>query len=285
MIDDAVLAFGAAHRDEFLDDERDGVGVGANGAGARTATERTHAALDELGLFARKVRNKRLFDGQEGIAALEHEARFGEVERDDGDVFSVDVLPNVEFRPVGEREDAQAFAGMDAGVENIPEFRALIARVPLAPLIAEGEDAFLSAGPFFIAARATDGGVETAVAQAIEEGGGFKAATAALGAPDERIGTFVERGAVGMDNEIETEFGGVAVAEVDHFLELVGSIDVQEGEGNGAGIEGFLGEAQEDGGIFADGIEQHGSLAFGDDFAHDVNAFRFELLEVTAGGH
>ncbi len=143
---------------------------------------------------------------------------------------------------------------MDTRIKYVPEFGALVTRVPLAALIAEGEDALFGAGTFFVAAGATDGGVELTVAETIEEGGGFEGAATALGAPVEGVGAFVEGGAVGVDDEIEAKFGGVAVAELDHFLELVAGIDVEEREGDGAGKEGLLGEAKEDGGVFADGI-------------------------------
>ncbi len=72
MIDDAVLAFGPAHGDEFFDDFRNGVGIGTDGASARTAAEGAHAAHDEFGFFARKTRDERLFQGEKGIAAFEH---------------------------------------------------------------------------------------------------------------------------------------------------------------------------------------------------------------------
>jgi len=285
MINDAILAFGAAHGDELFDDFGNGVGIRKNSSGARAATEGAHAAHDKLGFFARQARDEGLFERQQRIAALQHEAGFGKVKRDDGDVFGVDVLPDIELGPIRERKDAQAFARMNARVENVPEFGTLIARVPLAALIAKRKDAFFGAGTFFVAARAPDSGIETAVAQTVEKRGGFECAATALGAPVEGIGAFVEGGAVGVDDQVEAEFGGVAITKLDHFLEFVAGIDVQKREGNGAGKEGFLREAQQDGGIFADGIKQDGALAFGDNFAHDVNALRFELLEVTAGGH
>ena len=47
VIDGAVFAFGSAERNHLLDDFRQRVGLGANGAGARNATERAHAALHQ----------------------------------------------------------------------------------------------------------------------------------------------------------------------------------------------------------------------------------------------
>jgi hypothetical protein len=114
---------------------------------------------------------------------------------------------------------------------------------------------------------------------------GFESATAALGTPIEGIGAIVEGGAVGVDDEFEAEPGGVAIAELDHFFELIAGIDVQQRERDGAGEEGLLGEAEEHRRVFADGIEQYRTLTFGDHFAHDVDAFRLELLEMSAGRH
>ena len=99
---------------------------------------------------------------------------------------SMDVVPDVEFGPVGEREDADAFAGRDAAVVEVPEFGALVLGVPLAGAVAEGEDALLGAGFFFVAARAAEGCVEAVLAQAVEQRGGLQQAAAALGAERER---------------------------------------------------------------------------------------------------
>ena len=54
----------------------------------------------------------------------------GEIERDDRDILGQDVVPDVELGPVREREHAHRFAGPDAGVEQVPQLRPLVARVP-----------------------------------------------------------------------------------------------------------------------------------------------------------
>jgi len=66
----------------------------------------------------------------------------------------VNVLPHVHFRPVGERENTNALAGMNAGVVTDSTIRALVLRIPLARAVAEGINALLGARLFFIAARA-----------------------------------------------------------------------------------------------------------------------------------
>ena len=50
------------------------------------------------------------------VAAHDHLAFLGEVERHDRNVFQVDVLPDVELGPVRKREDADAFARLHRGV-------------------------------------------------------------------------------------------------------------------------------------------------------------------------
>ena len=219
--------------------------------------------------------------GMRESAADEHLARLGEVERDDGNFFEMDVVPDVELGPVGEREDANAFAGADAAVEEVPQLGALVFGVPLAGGVAEGEDALLGAGFFFVAARSAEGCVEAVGAEAVEQGRGFEQSAAALGAELDGIGSVGEGFFVAPDDELEAEFGGVAVAEFEHLAELVAGVDVKEREGNGRGVEGLLREAQHDGGVFADGVEHHRVLELGGDLAEDVDALGLEELNVA----
>ena len=79
------------------------------------------------------------------------------------------------------------------------------------------------------------------------------------------------------------------VAERDHVAELPARVDMHQREGRLRGIEGLHGEMQHDGRILADRIEHHRLLAFGRDFADDVDALRFQPLEMgqsrRAGGN
>src|SRR5258708_9890701 len=47
----------------------------------------------------------------------------GEIQRHNRDILHVDILPDVQFRPVGEWEDADRFALVDAGVVQTPQLR------------------------------------------------------------------------------------------------------------------------------------------------------------------
>ncbi len=122
-------------------------------------------------------------------AAGDDGARLGEVERDDGDLFRVEVEPDVELGPVGEREDADGLAFAEAGVVEAPELGALVLGVPLAGGVAEGVDAFLGAGLFFVAAGSAEGCVVAAFFEGVEQGAGLEQAAAVLGAEGVGVGS------------------------------------------------------------------------------------------------
>jgi hypothetical protein len=69
-------------------------------------------------------------------------------------------VPDVQLRPIGEREDANAFARTDAAVEQAPQLGALVLWIPLPGTVAKGEDALLGARLLFIAARASKGRIK-----------------------------------------------------------------------------------------------------------------------------
>src|SRR4029434_7915428 len=62
-----------------------------------------------------------------------------------------DILPDVQFRPVAQREDTHVFAGVKSGIVEVPDLRALILRVPLTESIAKAEEALLRARLLLIA--------------------------------------------------------------------------------------------------------------------------------------
>src|SRR5207253_2608213 len=54
-------------------------------------------------------------------------------------------------------------------VEQVPEFGALVLRIPLAKLIAMGEKTLLGAGLLLVTTRATEAGVETEFLDRVEQ--------------------------------------------------------------------------------------------------------------------
>jgi len=47
-----------------------------------------------------------------------------------------------------------------------------------------------------------------------------------------------------MDDQLRADFPGVRIAKFNHLAELVGGIDVEQGEEDRAGVEGFLRQSQ-----------------------------------------
>src|SRR5258708_23619031 len=179
VVDDAVGALGVPHAHQLLNDLGNRVGIGADCAGAGTASQRTQAARDPL-FFAGQTLHEWLLHGNQAVAAHQHAPRLCKVERNNRDFLEMDVVPDVELSPVGQWEDADAFARADAAIEEAPQFGALSLRIPLARAVAEGEDAFLGARLFFVAARAAKRGVKAVCAQSIEQSLRLQQTAAAL---------------------------------------------------------------------------------------------------------
>ena len=71
-----------------------------------------------------------------------------------------DVFPHVHLGPVGQREHAHVFTRVEPGVVEVPDFRALVLRIPLAEGVAEAKEALLGPGLLFVTACAADAAVE-----------------------------------------------------------------------------------------------------------------------------
>ena len=270
-----VFAFGAAEGHELLDDFGEGVGFGAHGPGAGEAAEGAHTDFFGTEGFAGEELEAVVVEGGLG-AAGEDLTVLGEVQRDDGDVFRVEVEPDVEFGPVGEGEDADGLAFAEAGVVEAPELWPLVFGIPLALRIAEAVDAFLGARFFFVAAGTAEGCVVASGLEGVEQGAGLEEAAAVLGSEGVGVGTVGDGLFVAVDDEVGADFASVGVAEGDHLGELVAGVDVEEGEGDLAGEEGLLGEAEHDAGVFADGVEHDRAGELGDSLAEDGDGFGFE---------
>ncbi len=165
---------------------------------------------------------------------------------------TLDVLPHVDLGPVREREDADALAGPDAGVQQAPELRALALRVPLAVGVAHREHPLLGARALFVAARAADGAVEVAGLQRVEQRLRLQQAAAALRAHLERLRAVGDGFLVRVDDEPGADGLGHLVAELDHLAELVRGVDVQQRKRDGPRVERLLGQAQQHGRVLAD---------------------------------
>ena len=102
--------------------------------------------------------------------AREHLAFVGEVDRGHLELLLGDVLPHVELGPVGDREHAHVLAPADPPVVEAPQLGALPLRLPLAELVAKGQDPLLRTRALLVAAGAAEGGVEIVRGDRVEQG-------------------------------------------------------------------------------------------------------------------
>src|SRR5260221_577929 len=147
-----LATLGDACRGDLRDDVLELRRVGDDAAGARHVADRAEAHRRRERRLVRKPLDV-LGDGVEHPVALEDVALVREVDRRQLELLARYVLPDVELRPVRDRERAHVLALADARVVEIPELGSLRARIPLAEVVAEAEDALLRAGALLVAAR------------------------------------------------------------------------------------------------------------------------------------
>ena len=189
-------------------------------------------------------------------------------------------LPDVELGPVGKGKNADVLALIDAGVVNIPEFGALVFRVPLDEFVAKRIHALFGSRLLLIAPGAAKSRVVSAGRQTIQQRSRLQQAAAFLSAQPERIRAIVTGLVVGVNDQFRADRRYEPIAELDHFTKLIRRIDVQQREGNSAGEEGFLGQPHHHGGVLPDRIQHHGFLKLSRYFANDVNALSFEQVQM-----
>ncbi len=259
--------------------DRGRAGDVADGAEAHLQVDDVLASLRRVG---QPAAGQRHVDRHDGALADDHRAGVGEIDDRQFELLALDVLPDVELGPVRDREDADVLALVAAGVVEVPQFRALVLRVPLAELVAEAQDAFLGAGLFLVAAGAADAGVEAEFLDGFEQRHRLVlVARFAFVLEDDRAAghRVLDRA----HDQALAQFGGALVAEGDDFLVVVAGVDVQQREGELAGAEGLFGEAQHADRVLAAGEEQHRVGALAGHLAHDVDGLGFEPVEVAEG--
>ncbi len=131
--------------EHLLDDLRERGRGALDGAGERIATQGAEADAALLDLLPRQQPEAVVVDHDQRTVPLDHRTDRAVVQRHDGDLLEVDVLPHVELGPVGEREDAQALALVEPDVVGAPQLRALQLGVPAVLRGADGEDPLLRA--------------------------------------------------------------------------------------------------------------------------------------------
>src|SRR4029079_4849792 len=99
-----------------------------------------------------------------------------------------------------------------------------------------------------------EGAFEFARSQPVERRLGLQQAAAALGADLERLRSVADRFLIRVDDETRADGLRHLIGELDHLAELVGGVDVEEREGNRAGVERLLRESKQDRRVLADRV-------------------------------
>ncbi len=219
------------------------------------------------------------------VHAVAHDdvALVGEVDLWQRHLLALDVLPHVELGPVREWEGAQALAGIHLALVDLPEFGSLLARVPLAEGVAEGQDAFLGARLVLVAARAAEGGVEVVVVDRVEQRHRLEAIARTHGAGVLDL-ALVDRVLHLGDDEARADARDGGVAELDDLGEVLTGVDVQHRKRELLGREGLDREVQQHRRVLAAGEEQDRAFALRDHLSEDENGVGLQQVEVVGGG-
>ncbi len=233
-----ALTFGDGRGFKFGNDVVERVGFGADRAREREAAERAEAddflALDLAG----KQLEARILGEDQHAVALYDGALLGKIERNDRDLFRLDVAPDVDLGPVGQREGTDALALADHAVIDVPEFRALIARIPAMIGRAEGVDALLGTACLLVAARAAECGVVLTRVERLAQRFGLHDVGIERRSVRERRGRSRLSRRIGVGDEVEIV--SAAISSANRSSRGTSSrIDMQEREGDAAGIEGL----------------------------------------------
>jgi len=156
MIDRPALPLRRGGQEHFLNNLRDRCRGAFHRAGERVATERAKPNRSQQRNLAGVQSKTLVIDHEQQAIALDRWPRRRKIQGHDWNAFKMDVLPDVELGPIGERKNSKAFTFVLAGIINIPQLWTLILWVPTMIGGTKRKDALLGAGLLFIAASAAE---------------------------------------------------------------------------------------------------------------------------------
>ncbi len=275
----AGAALGLAGGGDLGDDVIEGGGIGPDCSGAGGIADGAEAD-DFFGDCFAVLWFEEISDGEQGSVALKDFALVGEVDGGKGDLFAFNIHPDVHFGEIGQGEYAEVFAGISASVEKVPEFGALVFRVPLPKIVAVGEEAFLGTGFLLVAATTAECGIILMFLKGIEKGDGLEFVARGVGSGFLGHAAGVDGFLNGADDELGAEQAYELIAVMHGLIEIVSGIDVDERKRRACWPECFFREPSHDDGVLAAGEEQGGVLELRGGFPQDEDGLGFELVEV-----
>ena len=263
-----TFTLGSGHH--FLHNLFDCVGFAFHGTCERPAPQRTETYFFHFNLVAVFFRQTVIIRHDELSVDVHHGTFLGKVKWDNGDIFQTDVLPNIQFGPVAEREYPDAFSLADTGVVDVPQFRTLVLRVPLVEFVAERKDTFLGTRFLLVAAGSTEGGIEFVFVKSMKQGLCLHQVGMYLATVGERSYAGTESIHVAFHNQFPAMFGGIFVAELQHLLKLPFRVDVHQRERRTSGCKGLFGQTYHYRRILADAVQHDGILKFCSHLADNI---------------
>ena len=161
-----------------------------------------------------------------------------------------------------------------AAIENIPQLRALILRIPLTEGITMREEALLGTRLLFVTTTATKGSVVLAFFKCLQQGYCLQTIAASACALLLHDLAFVDGLLNRTDNQVRAQFCDVLIAKLHSFRKVVPRIDVQQLERQFGRPECLFRQVRHDDGIFSAGKEQDWFLKLSGGLAKDKNRFR-----------
>ena len=186
-------------------------------------------------------------------------------------LFGLDVFPDVELGPVRQREHPHRLALADAGVEQPPEFGALIARIPGVGGGSMRKDALLGAALLLVATRSAERRVVAPDIERLAKRLGLHHLGMDLRPGRDRRHASFDPVLIDVDDEFDPKPARCLVAEGDHLPELPGRVDVKQRERRLGGMKRLHRHVQHDARVFADRIKHNRIAHFCDNLTHYVD--------------
>src|SRR5690606_5483439 len=144
-VDEAALPLGILGEQHLSNDLGQRVGGGGQSPRQGIAAEGAKAHPPQLRLLPWMQSHARVVHHDQRAVALHHRPLCRQVQGDDRDLLEIDVQPDVELRPIGQRKRADALPLDQSPVVEIPQLRALVLGVPLPVAITERVDPLFGA--------------------------------------------------------------------------------------------------------------------------------------------
>src|ERR1035437_2794556 len=203
-----------------------------------------------------------------------------EIEWDDGDALALDILPDIQLRPVQQGVNADMCPWLKVRLELVPQLRRLVLEVPFHILVARAEIAFLGPRWFLVAADADNHAGEVVLQQhglervLLQRAAALDAGRLAVG----KGAAAPERLIVPAYDELELPFPAELVAVLDHARDLETRIDVHQRKGH-VPEKGLAGQPQQHRRVLANAPQHRQALKLVERLPQDIDALALEFVQ------